>query len=146
LRLIASSLIAWLVVSLASCSAPKEPDAGALEAAAAARIQAIPAAQPEMYKNMRDMRAWRNPYLIVRKDGIGMLDVGNNEQRLLKPEELLPALAELPSSAWPYGRVVAVTENGIGAPGDDVPIRRNRALVAGTLESVHVLINWVPAT
>lgn len=94
---------------------------------------------------MRDMRAWRNPYLIVRKDGIGMLDVGNNEQRLLKPEELLPALAQLPSSAWPYGRVVAVTENGVGAPGDDVQIRRNRALVAGTLESMHVLINWVPS-
>ncbi len=145
MRLIATFLVAWLVVNLASCSASKEPDGAALEAAAAARIQTIPAAKPEMYRNMRDMRAWRNPYLIVRKDGIGMLDVGNNEQRLLKPEELLPALAQLPSSAWPYGRVVAVTENGVGAPGDDVQIRRNRALVAGTLESMHVLINWVPS-
>jgi hypothetical protein len=134
-----------LVFGFTSCSGSKQPDAAALEAAAVARIQALPAAQPALYKNMRDMRAWRNPYLIVRKDGIGMLDVGNNEQRLLEPEELLPALAQLPSSAWPYGRVVAVTENGVGAPGDEVRIRRNRALVAGTLESMHVVINWVPS-
>ena len=42
--------------------------------------------------------------------------------------------------------VVAVTENGLrGSPDDDVKIRQNRALVAGTLESMHVHINWVPA-
>jgi len=39
-----------------------------------------------------------------------------------------------------------VTENGVrGSADDDVKIRTNRAIVAGTLESMHVLINWVPS-
>jgi hypothetical protein len=54
-------------------------------------------------------------------------------------------LGNLPPTAWPYGRVVAVTENGVrGSADDSVKIRQNRALVAGTLESMHVLINWIP--
>jgi hypothetical protein len=41
--------------------------------------------------------------------------------------------------------VVAVTESGVkGSADDDVKIRENRAVVAGTLESMHVLINWIP--
>jgi hypothetical protein len=32
-----------------------------------------------------------------------------------------------------------------GSANDDVKIRANRAIVAGTLESMHVLINWVPS-
>jgi len=41
--------------------------------------------------------------------------------------------------------VVAVTENAVKVAGDDVPIRKNRAIVAGTLESLHVLIRWIPS-
>ena len=62
----------------------------------------------------------------------------------MKPGELTQALGNLPASAWPYGSVVAVTENSVKVAGDDVPIRKNRALVAGTLDSLHVLINWIP--
>jgi hypothetical protein len=93
------------------------------------------------------MKNWKNPYLIVRVDGVGLLDVANNEQKILAPEQLLAALGELPASAWPYGRVVAVAENAAAASSeaDKAQLRRNRALVAGTLESLHVIINWVPS-
>jgi hypothetical protein len=95
---------------------------------------------------MLDMKGWRNPYLIIRTDGVGLLDPDNHEEHILKPEELTQALGKLPSSAWPYGRVVAVTENGVrGSADDNVKIRKNRAVVAGTLESMHVLINWIPS-
>jgi hypothetical protein len=96
---------------------------------------------------MKDMKGWRNPYLIVAAEGVALLDPDNHEEHLLKPEELAPALAQLPASAWPYGRVVAVAENGQRASvaDDAVKVRKNRALVAGTLESMHVLINWVPS-
>ncbi len=118
------------------------------EAASAAviRIQAIPAADPAKYQGMTDMKNWRNPYLIIRPEGVGLLDVANYEQHILKPDELLPALAALPRSAWPYGRVVALTESGLRKiPGeDDAAIRKNRGIIAGTLESAHVAINWVP--
>ena len=92
------------------------------------------------------MKDWKNHYLIVRVDGVALLDVSNNEQRILKPDQLVDALAELPGSAWPYGRVVAVAENAVsGSDADKAQLRRNRALVAGTLESLQVLINWVPS-
>jgi hypothetical protein len=139
------AVLATLAVLLASCSAPQGPDTAALEASAAARILAIPPASPEKYRGMIDMKGWQNPYLIIKADGVALLDAGNHEERLLKPAEVTQALAKLPQSAWPYGRVVAVTEGGARAAGDDVPIRKNRAIVAGTLESLHVLINWIPS-
>lgn len=139
-------LIAAAVVVLASCSAPKSPDSAALEAGATARILAIPPATPEKYRGMNDMKGWRNPYLIIRADGVALLDPENHLERILKPGELTQALGNLPPAAWPYGRVVAVTENGVrGSADDSVKIRQNRALVAGTLESMQVLINWIPS-
>ena len=139
------AVLATLAVLLISCSAPQGPDTAALEASAAARILAIPPASPEKYRGMIDMKGWQNPYLIIKADGVALLDAGNHEERLLKPAEVTQALAKLPPSAWPYGRVVAVSENGVRAAGDDVPIRKNRAIVAGSLESLHVLINWIPS-
>ncbi len=136
--------LATFAVLLTSCTAPRDRDPAALEASAAARIQAIPPASPEKYRGMIDMKGWQNPYLIVQAGGVALLDAGNHEERLLKPAELTQELAKLPPSAWPYGRVVAVTENGVRNSESDVLIRKNRALVAGTLESLHVLINWIP--
>lgn len=111
-----------------------------------ARIQQIPAADPQKYAGMRDFKNWRNPYLIIKPEGVALLDVANHEEHLLKTDELPEALAGLPASAWPYGRVVVVSEPGVaGSANDLAPIRKNRGIVAGTLESLHILINWVPA-
>jgi len=111
-----------------------------------ARIQQIPPADPQKYADMRDMKNWRNPYLIIKPNGVALLDVANHEEHLLKTEELPEALANLPPSAWPYGRVVVVSDPGlVGSANDLVPIRKNRGIVAGTLESMHILINWVPS-
>ena len=93
------------------------------------------------------MKAWRNPYLIVRIDGVGILDVSNNEQQIIDPDKLSEALARLPTSAWPYGRVVAIQEIGTtGSDDDKAKLRKNRALVAGALEGMKVAINWVPSS
>ena len=95
---------------------------------------------------MPDMKNWRNPYLIVLPEGVGLLDPANNEQRLVKTDELLSTLAALPPSAWPYGRVVVVAENSVTSTEEQrIAIRRNKGIVAGTLEGAHVTINWVPS-
>ena len=73
-----------------------------------------------------------------------MLDVANDEQHLIKLEDITRALAQLPGSAWPYGRVVAVQENGVRVAGDDVLIRKNRGIVLGTLEGLHILVSLGP--
>lgn len=146
LHLIAAAATVLISCSGLSCSGSKTPDAAALEASAAARILAIPDATAEKYNNPAAVKAWRNPYLIIRVDGVGLLDPNNHLEHILKPAELTQALANLPPSAWPYGRVVAVTENSVRtSPEDEVKIRQNRAVVAGTLKSLHVLIHWIPS-
>ncbi len=92
------------------------------------------------------MKNWRNPYLIVRPDGVALLDVADSAEIRLKPGELLPALAALPASNWPYGRIVAATENTKGSEQERVEIRRNRGIVGGMLEGAHIAMKWVPSS
>ena len=133
------------VAVLASCAKPpRAPEAAVVSPEV--RLRQIPPADPQKYAGMRDMKAWRNPYLIVRVDGVALLDATNNEQQIVNPDKLLDALAQLPASAWPYGRVVAIQEMAVASSEEDKSkLRKNRALAAGALESMQVLINWVPS-
>jgi hypothetical protein len=148
MRLRHLSILAIAAASLAACTRPSQiAEKPVTESSPETRIQQIPPADPQKYAGGRDTKTWRNPYLIVKKDGIWLLDLGNNEEHLLKPDQVLDALAALPASAWPYGRVVAVQESGIsGSEEDQIALRKNRAILAGTLEGAKVLINWLPAT
>jgi hypothetical protein len=145
--LLLSVLTASLVI-LASCAKPPSaPAQASASISPEARIQQIPPADPQKYAALKDMKSWRNPYLIVRLDGVGLLDVSNNEQQIVDPDKLPEALAKLPASAWPYGRVVAIQEIGANASDQDhATLRKNRALVAGSLENMKVEINWVPTS
>ena len=92
------------------------------------------------------MKNWQNPYLIVRADGIALLDVADSAEIILKPDEVLPALAKLPASNWPYGRVVAAAEGTETVSDQDkVAIRRNKGIVGGLLDGAHIAVRWVPA-
>jgi hypothetical protein len=132
---------------VAACTSPKLSNGVGSTVNPLLRIEALPPADVRQVSAVRDMKNWKNPYLIVRVDGVGLLDAANNEQKVLTPDQLLAALADLPSSAWPYGRVVAVAESFPtgSSDADKALLRRNRALVAGTLESLQVVINWVPS-
>jgi hypothetical protein len=142
------SVLAVCAASMVACTRPSRiAGKSVTEASPEARIQQIPPADPQKYAGSRDTKTWRNPYLIVKKDGIWLLDLGNNEEHLLKPDQVLDSLAALPASAWPYGRVVAVQEIGIGGSDEDrIALRKNRAILAGTLEGAKVLINWLPSS
>jgi len=140
-----------LAIGLALFVACSKPPTAQEEATATvspeARVEQIPPADPTKYASLRDMKAWRNPYLVIRVNGVGLLDAGNNEQQTVDPDKLSAALAKLPGSAWPYGRVVAIQEIGTsGSEEDKVKLRKNRALVAGALESMRVVIHWVPSS
>jgi len=140
-------LLAMGLAALAACSGSKSADGAISQVNPLLRIEALPPADAQKVSGVRDMKNWKNPYLIVRVDGVGLLDPANNEQKILTPDQLLAGLGELPSSAWPYGRVVAVAESAPAgsSEADKAQLRRNRALVAGTLENLHVVINWVPS-
>jgi hypothetical protein len=131
-----------LALSLLACAPqqkPSAPDPSAL-------LQSVPAADPSKYDHLSDMRKWRNPYMILRADGVALLDTADSAEILLKPDEMLAALARLPASAWPYGRVVAISEGGVrGAEQNGAAIRRMKGIVGGILEGTHVTVDWVPS-
>jgi hypothetical protein len=135
--------VSTMTFSLAACSrqnTPPPPDAATL-------LQAIAVADPVKYPSQHEPRHWSNPYLVIRPDAVGLLTgIAANEEQILKPEEVLSALARLPASAWPYGRAVAilVEEKPTASEPDKIALRRNRGIVAGDLEGAHVAINWIP--
>ena len=132
-------LLVGLTLACSSENTARPPDAQAT-------LQAIPQADPAQFDHIRDMRNWRNPYLIVRADKVLLFDSADNAEISLKTDEVLPALAALPTAKWPYGRVVAVSENGVRVSEQEaVAIRRNKGIVGGMLQGAHVAVKWVPA-
>ena len=107
-------------------------------------LQRIPAGDPAQWDKPGAVKNWPNPYLVLREDGVGLLDPANNEIRVLKTDEVLDALARLPASAWPRGRVVAVQGPGKVSEEHAIAFRRSRGILGGTLEGAHVAIVWLP--
>ena len=134
-----------VVVSGMACSrqsASQAPDAASL-------LQSISAADSSKYPSLQEAKHWSNPYLVVRPDRVGLLSgAAPNEEQMLKPEEVLNALAQLPASAWPYGRAVAILidQRKASSEQDKVALRRNRGIVEGDLQSAHVAIRWIPTS
>ena len=131
-----------VLCTLTGCT--KQPEAQAPDPQTI--LQAIPPADSGKYQRIRDMKNWQNPYLIVRADGVALYDVADSAEIVMKPDELLPALAKLPASNWPYGRVVAAAEVGvIGSEQQKIAIRRNKGIVGGLLQGAHIVVEWVPS-
>jgi len=126
-----------MLLACSQHSGPKKPAPEAI-------LQSIPAADPAKYHHVQNTKNWRNPYLIVRADGVALYDTADSAEIILKPEEVIGALAQLPPAYWPYGRVVAATETASTSDQDGIAIRRNKGLVGGLLEEAHVAIRWVP--
>ena len=134
-------VIIVLTLALAACS---KPATTASETASSAPketgLESIPAPDPSRYPKFTDMSTWKNPYFVVRDDGIGLVDLENHEVHILTPEQIPAELASLGSGAWPYGRVVLVTQATPRVPSDEAKaeLRKNRALLAGTLKELEV--------
>jgi hypothetical protein len=112
-----------------------------------ATLQALPSPDRAQYDHIQDMKQWRNPYLIVRADGVALYDSADSAEIILKPEEVLAALAKLPPTDWPYGRVVAAAEISTRTSEQDgIAIRRNKGIVGGSLEQAHLVVKWVPTS
>jgi hypothetical protein len=133
-----------LVGALVACSKPPQPET--TETPQPTGLESIPAPDPSKYPNFSDMTAWKNPYLVVREDGIGFVDLSNREIHVLKQEEIPAELVALPSSAWPYGRVVLVAQAAPKNPSEQTKadLRKNRALLLGTLKELDVQVREAP--
>ena len=133
-----------LLGALVACSKPPQPET--TETPQPTGLESIPAPDPSKYPNFSDMTAWKNPYLVVREDGIGFVDLSNREIHVLTQEEIPAELVALPSSAWPYGRVVLVAQAAPKNPSEQTKadLRKNRALLLGTLKDLDVQVREAP--
>jgi hypothetical protein len=135
------------LLALVACSRPPETAPQAAPAAPKETgLESIPAPDPAKFPKFEDMSSWKNPYFVVRDDGIGLVDLENHEVHILTPEQIPAELASLGSSAWPYGRVVMVTQatpkNATSEAKAEV--RKNRALLAGTLKELEIVMREFP--
>jgi hypothetical protein len=67
-------------------------------------------AHAQQYKSTRDGKDWKNPKLVIRRDGIEVIASGLRSGPIVAPADLQRTLIDLPVTAWPYGRVVPVHE------------------------------------
>ena len=104
----------------------------------------IPPPDPNKYRSVRDARDWRNPYLMVQANGIRPIST-TIETGAMSPPDVVAYLEKLPSTAWPYGLVVAVQENGVRAGDDDARIKKNREELIGLLEKAGVKVALWPS-
>jgi hypothetical protein len=134
-----------LLAGLVACSKPQQqPEA--VETPKTTGLERIPAADPSKYPHLSDLGSWKNPNLVVREDGIGIVDLSNREIHILTQEEIPAELATLPLGAWPYGRAVLITQ---AVPKNPTPeakadLLKNRALLLGTLKELGVQYFEVP--
>ena len=112
-------LVMMASFSLASCSGPKAQPVPDAETA----LEAVAPPDPGKFPPLEETKHWSNPYLVIRPATVGLLSgVAASEEQILKPEEVLQALAQLPASAWPYGRAVAVLVDAKPTTGGRVPL------------------------
>jgi hypothetical protein len=132
--------------ALVACSKPSQPEPAADTPPQPTGLESIPMPDPTKYPTLSNMSSWKNPYLVVREDGIGVVDFSSREIRLLKPEEIPAELVSLPSSAWPYGRVVLVAQAVPQNPSEQTKadLRKNRASLLGTLHQLDVQFREAP--
>ncbi|MGD0417575.1 MAG: hypothetical protein ABSA80_19615 [Terriglobales bacterium] len=139
-----SKLVTFMLLgALVACSKPPQTSSTETQPTKALQptgLESIPAPDPSKYPRFSDMTGWKNPYLVVREDGIGFVDLSNREVHILKVEEIPAELASLPGSAWPYGRVVLVAQAVPKNPTEQTKtdLRKNRALLLGTLKELDV--------
>ncbi len=105
-------------------------------------------AHPEQYRSIRDAKDWKNPYLVIRRDGIEVVASGVlSDRRTVAPTDLQRTLIGLPVTAWPYGRVVVVQVIGIreGDRSDDRPTAHNLDVTLAILKALQVTVERWPS-
>jgi hypothetical protein len=130
-RLTAALLIVGVVVAGAGIQARQT---------ATERPRLDPAIGPpilERYESIRDAQDWLNPYLSVCPHGV-LLDVRSvgRVDETVSPDTLRTVLLDLPVSAWPYGRIVALQDCSLGSPGDEDDRKRRMLEVESVLETL----------
>jgi hypothetical protein len=128
-----------------------------------AQLASIPLPTKSLYIDIREPGAWANPFLSVEADSLDLRvnladanpsPVGEGtmlrpaaarrQELQLRPPDLASAIVALPSSAWRYGRVIAVAEAPGASPKDRAKIRRNVEAAIQQLNDLGILVEEWP--
>src|ERR1035438_10025223 len=90
-----------------------------------------------------DSKQWKNPYLIVLRQGIEVVAV-TDKGGPAPVSAIREILERLPNSAWPYGLVAAVQDSSIQSQGDAQYINANRKELLRLLRDLHVEVEPWP--
>ena len=166
--LIAFVAVLGLGTAIVSCT-HAAPPSDRVQAASAVR-KAEDAARPEIaqvplpsktrYLTVHTRAGWENPFVTVDADTLQLRithpdanPAPAGEGALLRPaaarrevltirlNDLPNALAALPESAWPYGRVIAVEEMPASSPALRPKIRRNVEQTLQMLSELGIVID-----
>jgi len=127
-----------------------------------AQLALIPLPTKSMYADVHEPSEWANPYISVGADSISLRitvadanpsNVGEGsmlrpaaarrQELQLRPAELAKAISAIPSSAWRYGRVIAVAESS-AAPRDRPLVRRNLEAAIQQLNDLGIVVEEWP--
>jgi hypothetical protein len=129
-----------------------------------AELEQIPVPTKSLYIDVHEPAQWANPFLavgpetitlrIVNADanpspvGEGSLlrPVAARRQELeLRPSDLAKAVAAIPATAWPYGRVIAVAESPEAPRKERIQVRRNEEAAIRQLNDLGVVVEEWPS-
>jgi len=97
-------------------------------------------ARPRLYRKIQDGRDWKNPKLHADPDGVRLFATGLPAEGVPVALAGVPhALVALDVKAWPYGRVVMISEGGPVNPDRLRAIRENFAALTPILKALDVL-------
>jgi hypothetical protein len=102
--------------------------------------------KPELYKRINDAKTWKNPFIVVRPEGIEIVASALGRRQVVVVRDVERTLTSLPTTSWPYGRVVAVQPLGIRDPNgsDDKPISSNLTALVEILKKMNVEADYWP--
>ena len=103
----------------------------------------IPPPNPDKYRNVQDASNWSNPYLLITSEGFVLRFNGGQMHGPLSI--LARTVVALPDSAWPYGRVLAASENGVQFTESGRLIKTNKERADKMLKELGLIVDWWPA-
>jgi hypothetical protein len=128
-----------------------------------AQLSAIPLPTKSLYVDVHEPSAWNNPFISVGSDMISlrimMADANTSsigqgtmlrpvaarrQEVQLRASDLADAVTAIPSSAWPYGRVIAVAEASSERK-DRPKVRRNVEIAIQQLNDLGIVVDEWPA-
>lgn len=138
MRVLVGFLIGGFLFSIQSCCARET---------AMTLDSKIKAGQTEQITRVRRSEDWKNPFIVIYDSEVMLTWSHPRKSKSIKIEKLAEELSAIPISAWPYGRIVAVQECGIGSGEQQAKQNRKHAWehIKAVFRELNIVMNPWPS-